>query len=144
MNWENAVIKGNIIDTVTDGTDKIYRAILVSGIKHMELTENMFYNVARPIQIFPWKNSGPGSQYDIIYDTLSSREIELLKNNVLIGGMETFIRWNKTYDVFDQDTVKIYLNGKKQKATTVVKVAEEIVQEEPTEIVYRKIDKYVK
>ena len=144
MNWENATIKGNVIDTVTDGTDKAYRAILVSGIQHMELTENMFYNVARPVQIFPWKNSGPGSQYDIIYDTLSSKEIELLKNNVLIGGEENFIRWNKTYDVFDQDTVKIYLNGKKQKAATVVKVSEETVQEEPTEIVYRKIDKYKK
>lgn len=109
MNWENAVIKGNVIDTVTDGTDKAYRAILVSGIKHMELTGNIFYNVARPVQIFPWKNSGPGSQYDIIYDTLSVTEIQLLKNNLLIGGEEQFIRWNKTYNVFDQDTVKIYL-----------------------------------
>ena len=133
MNWENAVIMKNVIDTVTDGTDKAYRAVLVSGIQHMKLTGNVFINVARPVQIFPWKNSGDGSQYDMIDNVLSGMEIIYLKNNVLIGGKENFIRWNKTYDVFDRDTLKIPLNS-----TTLNNNTSENAS---TEMIYGKINR---
>lgn len=109
MNWENAVIQGNVVDTVTDGTETKYRGVLVRGVKNMRLTGNEFHNVARAIQIYPWKNSGGGSEYAMVDNILSEEEVELLKNNTLSGGAENFIRWNKTYNVFDKDTVKIPL-----------------------------------
>jgi len=107
MNWEDFTITGNTIDTVNDGTDKVYRAILVSGGYGINISDNTFKNVPRPIQIMAWRNSGPGSEYDTIYNDLTDTEIELLGTNTLINGQEYFVRWNKVYEVYNADTVKI-------------------------------------
>lgn len=108
-----------MVDTVTDGTQAKYRAVLVRGVKNLRLTGNAFYNVARAVQIYPWKNSGGGSEYAMVDNILTEEEVELLKNNTLSGGVENFIRWNKTYNVFDKDTIKIPLNETLAPVTTV-------------------------
>ncbi|MCR4721235.1 MAG: right-handed parallel beta-helix repeat-containing protein [Lachnospiraceae bacterium] len=107
MNWKDFTIKNNTIDTVTDGTDRIYRAILVSGGYGMDISCNTLKNVARPVQIMAWKNSDAGSEYDTIYNEVTDEEAELMKTNTLINGQEYFIRWNKVYEVYNTDTVKI-------------------------------------
>ncbi|MCR5829168.1 MAG: right-handed parallel beta-helix repeat-containing protein [Lachnospiraceae bacterium] len=107
MNWKDFTITGNTIDTVNDGTDKIYRAILVSGGYGVNISYNTFKNVPRPIQIMAWRNSENGSEYDTIYNDLTDAETELLQTNTLINGVEYFVRWNKVYEVYNTDTVKI-------------------------------------
>ena len=107
MNWKDFTIKNNTIDTVDDGTDKIYRAILVSGGYGMDISYNTFKNVPRPVQIMAWRNSDAGSEYDTIYNDVTDSEMELMQTNTLINGVEYFIRWNKIYEVYNTDTVKI-------------------------------------
>jgi hypothetical protein len=109
MNWSSPTIQYNVIDTVASGSGS-YRAILVSGVSNPIIKENTFKNTARPIQIMPWKNSGPGSQYAITYNTLTSENITDMLNNTLINVGERFIRYNKTYQVYDKDTEKYYFN----------------------------------
>lgn len=105
MNWDSPVIKGNTITDVADGLDT-YRAILLKGVKNPTITGNIFKNVARPIQAMPWKNSDSGSNYAISYNTISQKNIDdMLKNELTYVG-ETFIRINKTYNVFDSNTEK--------------------------------------
>ncbi len=107
MNWKDFTIKNNTIDTVNDGTDKVYRAILVSGGYGMDISYNTFKNVSRPVQIMAWRNSDAGSEYDTIYNDVTDAEMTLMETNTLIGGTEYFIRWNKLYEVYNTDTVKI-------------------------------------
>ncbi len=107
MNWKDFTIKNNTIDTVNDGTDKIYRAILVSGGYEMNISDNIFKNVPRPVQIMAWRNSDAGSEYDTIYNDVTDSEMALMETNTLINGQEYFIRWNKLYEVYNTDTVKI-------------------------------------
>ena len=107
MNWKDFTIKNNTIDTVSDGTDRIYRAVLVSGGYGMDISYNTFKNVARPVQIMAWRNSDAGSEYDTIYNDVTDAEMSLMETNTLINGQEYFIRWNKLYEVYNTDTVKI-------------------------------------
>lgn len=106
MNWKNPTIENNTISKVANG-EGTYRGILLSGAINPTIKNNSFLYVARPIQIFPWKNSGPGSQYAITYNELSDQNIEDLKTNRIAFGKETFIRINQIYNVFDKDTIKI-------------------------------------
>ncbi|MDD3172751.1 MAG: right-handed parallel beta-helix repeat-containing protein [Herbinix sp.] len=106
MNWEKPVIKGNIISNVADKKAGM-RAILMSGVIDPQISENVFKKVSRPIQIIPWKNDGDGSEYDIIYSVISTECIELMKNNVLEECDENFIRYNKTYNEYKENTEKI-------------------------------------
>ncbi|HWT27564.1 MAG TPA: right-handed parallel beta-helix repeat-containing protein [Mobilitalea sp.] len=110
LNWKNPVIKGNDIRKVSGKTGN-NRAVLASGVINPTITGNTFSNAPRPIQIMPWKNSGGGSQYAITYNQVSSTNINLMLKNHLINVGETFIRVNKTYNVFDQNTVKYYYSG---------------------------------
>lgn len=105
MNWSNPVVKGNVIEMVANGGSNA-RAILASGIINPTITENTFIDVARPIQLIPWKNPGAGSQYAITYNDISNSNIELMLKNYLVRVQENFIRVNKTYNVFDKDTDK--------------------------------------
>lgn len=108
MNWERPVIKGNTITNV--GNKKAgLRAILISGVINPQISDNVFRSVSRPIQIMPWKNTGDGDEYDIIYNSISDACIEIMKNNVLIDGDEYFIRYNKEYDEYKKNTEKISL-----------------------------------
>ncbi len=106
MNWDKPVIKGNTINNVANKKAGA-RAILASGVTDPIITGNTFKMVSRPIQIMPWKNSGDGSEYNIIYNVISDECIELMKKNSLSEADEYFIRFNKTYNEFRLDTVKI-------------------------------------
>lgn len=109
MNWSKPVIKNNIINMVADGKGTC-RAILASGMIHPIITDNTFMDVSRPIQIMPWKNSGPGSQYETTYNDLNREDINLMLQNKVIRAKEYFIRENLLYGVFDStNTNKYYL-----------------------------------
>ncbi len=106
MNWKKPVIKGNTISNVANQKAGM-RAILISGVNDPQISENTFKKVSRPIQIMPWKNTGDGSEYNIIYSDISAECIELMKNNELEECDENFIRYNKTYNEFKENTEKI-------------------------------------
>ena len=106
MNWDKPVIKGNTISNVADKKAGL-RAILISGVIDPQISDNVFRKVSRPIQIIPWKNDGDGREYDIIYNVISADCIELMKNNVLEECDENFIRFNKTYNEYRENTEKI-------------------------------------
>lgn len=109
MNWSEPIIKGNKITNVANKKAGL-RAILVSGVVNPRISDNVFKDVSRPIQIIPWKNTGDGDQYDIIYNTISDACIEIMKNNKLINGDEYFIRYSTTYMEYTKNTTKIPLN----------------------------------
>lgn len=110
LNWTAPVIKGNEIRTVAggSGTD---RAILASGLKAPVITGNSFIDVSRPIQLMPWKNSEEGEGYEITYNELTYENIDLMLKNTLTRCGETFIRINRTYNVFDRDTDRFYYSS---------------------------------
>jgi hypothetical protein len=107
LNWTNPIIKYNVIKMVAGGNGT-YRAVLASGVSNPTITGNTFSDVARPIQIMPWKNSDGGSEYAITYNTISSANITAMLKNDLIRVGERFIRINKVYNVFDSNTDKYY------------------------------------
>lgn len=107
LNWTDPVIQGNEIKNVAGGTDD-KRAILASGVSNPTITDNTFINVARAIQIMPWKNSGAGSQYGITYNDISSDNISLMKKNTLNEVSEEFFRINKEYNNYTSNTDKYY------------------------------------
>lgn len=109
MNWSYPVIKNNTISGVNNG-EGIECAVLASGVIHPTITKNTFEDVARPIWIMPWKNKDAGSQYDITYNEVTSEDFALMKDNTLIRVGENFVRYNRTYNVFDKDTEKYYIN----------------------------------
>lgn len=109
INWSKPIIKNNRISMVNDGGG-VTRAVFASGVIHPMITKNIFEDVAKPIQICPWKNNDAGSQYDITYNEVSYEDILLMKDNTLIRVREKFIRYNKTYDEFEKDTEKYYIN----------------------------------
>ena len=104
LNWSNPTIKDNVIENVR-GTDD--RAILISGVKNPMITNNTFKNSPRPIQIMSWKNTDTGAVYAVTDNTVSSENISLMLKNYLVNVSETFIRINKTYNVFDSNTEKL-------------------------------------
>lgn len=108
INWSKPVIKGNKISMVNGGGGND-RAILASGVIRPVITLNIFEDLARPIQIMPWKNNGAGSQYDITYNDVTYDDFRLMQENTLIRVSENFIRYNKTYNVFDRDTDRYYI-----------------------------------
>jgi hypothetical protein len=109
INWSKPVIKGNKISMVNGGGNAD-RAIYVSGVIRPVITKNIFEDVAKPIQISPWKNSGGGSQYDITYNDVTYEDIKLMQDNTLIRVQENYIRYNKSYGVYDRDTERYYIN----------------------------------
>ncbi|MFW5629237.1 MAG: right-handed parallel beta-helix repeat-containing protein [Acetivibrio ethanolgignens] len=109
MNWDSPVIEGNRISNVAGGTGK-YRAILASGVKNPVFMNNTIANVARPIQIMPWKNSGAGESYGIIYNELSEENIAAMQKNTLINVSENFIRYNTIYKEFVTGSYKYYID----------------------------------
>lgn len=109
MNWEEPIIKGNTITNVGDKKAGL-RAILISGVINPQISGNVFEEVSRPIQIIPWRNTGDGKEYDIIYNSISDACLEIMKDNILIDGDEDFIRYSKEYNEYKLNTEKIPLN----------------------------------
>lgn len=110
INWSKPIIKGNKISMVNGGGNAD-RAIYVSGVIRPVITKNIFEDVAKPIQISPWKNNGGGSQYDITYNDVSYEDIILMQDNTLIRVQENYIRYNKEYKEYESDTTeKYYIN----------------------------------
>lgn len=107
LNWSNPIIKGNDIKNVAGGEDN-KRGVLASGVSNPVITNNTFNRVSRPIQIMPWKNTGPGSTYAITYNNVSGENIALMLSNTLVDVKEKFIRINKSYNVFTYNTDKYY------------------------------------
>lgn len=103
LNWSNPIMKDNVIENVKGEND---RAILISGVINPTITNNTFRNVQRPIQIMPWKNTGTGEEYGVTDNTISLQNMSLMLKNYLVNVKETFIRFNKTYNVFDSNTEK--------------------------------------
>jgi hypothetical protein len=108
MNWESPVIEGNYIGNIAEGSGK-YRAILASGVTNPTFTNNTIENVARPIQIMPWKNTGSGAANGIIYSEISTENIEAMRKNTLVKVGETFIRYNTIYNEFSSGTYRYYI-----------------------------------
>lgn len=112
LNWTKPVIKDNEIRMVAGGSmNGSFRAILASGVKDPVITGNTFADAARPIQIMPWKNSGPGSQYAITYNEITKDNITQMLQNTLIQVGEEFIRINNSYNVYDRDTDRYYFGN---------------------------------
>lgn len=59
-----------------------------------------------------WKNSGPGSQYDITYNKLNEANKKALLTNKAVNTSETIIRINNTYNEFIKNTEKLQLASK--------------------------------
>ncbi len=110
LNWKTPIITGNSIHNVNSGLGS-ERAILASGVIHPIIRDNTFKNVARPIQLMPWKNTGPGEEYKITYNEVASSEIELMLTNTLIQVGEAFIRVNQVYNAYSSDTQKYYYSS---------------------------------
>lgn len=103
MNWSNSIIENNHIKDVDPGSENNRRGILASGAINPTFKNNVFENTPRPIQFMAWKNSGPGSEYDIIYNELSRANINDLTTNTVINAEEDFIRINHEYNRFDSE-----------------------------------------
>lgn len=107
MNWKDSVIENNIIKNV-DKSEPNNRAIIGSGAINPTIKNNTIENAYRPMQFMPWKNEGPGSQYDITYNEITEENKSDFKTNKLEGVTEEFIRINTIYNVFDKGTEHVY------------------------------------
>ncbi|MBM7690838.1 hypothetical protein JOC77_000241 [Peribacillus deserti] len=105
MNWSNSIIEGNTIRNVERSGN--YSGILASGVKNPLFRNNSFENAPRPIQIFPWKNSGPGSRYAVTYNVMNSPNISALSTNKVKNTTESFIRVNSVYNEYTKNTIKV-------------------------------------
>lgn len=103
MNWSNSIIENNTIRNVHPSSANNNRGILVSGAINPTFKNNIFIDMPRAMQFMVWKNSGGGSEYPITYNELSSKNIDDLKTNTIIGYEEDFIRINHEYNKFDRE-----------------------------------------
>jgi polygalacturonase len=110
INWRTPTITGNIISNVKEGSGT-ERAILASGLIHPDIRDNTFKNVARPIQLMPWKNNGAGGEYNITYNEVDYSEIEVMLQNILEQVREPFIRVNQVHNVFNASTLRYYYSA---------------------------------
>lgn len=99
LNWKNTIIEDNEISNITVNSST-YRAILAGGAINLTIKNNIFKDVSRPVQIFPTKNTGDGSEYSITYNKLTKQNISDLENNTVINVSESFARISEEYNVF--------------------------------------------
>jgi len=100
INWSNSRIENVIIDGVNpEGTDSS-RGIMASGVKNISIKNNTFIGMNRPIQLFPWKNIGPGEEYPVTYNKLTEENLNDLKTNVGEDLGEYFVRISEEYNDF--------------------------------------------
>ncbi len=97
MNWSNTIIEDNTISEVGIGQNSL-RGILISGATNPTIQNNTFDKVSRAMQFIVWENSGPGSVYSPIYNTLNDENKKALQTNTITNATEYFIRiTNKTF-----------------------------------------------
>ncbi|WP_234396966.1 right-handed parallel beta-helix repeat-containing protein [Bacillus massiliglaciei] len=111
LNWSNSIIEKNSFLRVANGKPGI-RGILASGTKNPLFQKNTFSKVGRAMQFMAWKNDGPGSQYAITYNRLSSANKKALMTNHALLTTESFIRINKQYKEYVKNTEKIQIQTK--------------------------------
>ncbi len=105
LNWEDSVITNNSF-TELRNEEGTLKAVLVSGAKNPTIKDNHFLRTDRAIQIMPWRNTNNGEAYAITYNSLSEQNITDMKDNKLEEMGEYFLRYNKTYNEFTNDTEK--------------------------------------
>lgn len=113
MNWSNPIIEDNTFSNIGDINNlyDVKRGILLSGVSNPTIEDNTFIQVARAMQFMVWQNSGPGSEYQPIYNKLSDKNKIALQFNKIIGTTENFIRINnKSFGDYN-DPEKIYISG---------------------------------
>lgn len=103
LNWDSPVITGNKISNVNYGLGS-KRAVLMSGVINPTVTGNIFEQIARPIQIYPWMNTGNGEGYAITYNTITAENINAMLNNTLVNVKESFIRVSEICPKDETDT----------------------------------------
>ena len=109
MNWSNAVIEKNSFKNVENGKAGT-RGILASGALNPTIKNNTFEKVGRVAQFLAWKNAGPGSQYQITYNSLSEKNKKDLANNTAKNVSENFIRISTIYNNYVENAEEVYLN----------------------------------
>lgn len=105
LNWDSPIITNNEFHNITNQEENL-KVILISGVKNPLITDNLFTNSDRAIQIMPAKNNGNGSKYKTTYNTISDENKENMLKNTLQNMKEHYIRYNKTYNEFTLDTEK--------------------------------------
>lgn len=108
MNWKDSVIENNNISNIKQSGKSDTRGILVSGAVNMSIKNNRISSVGRAIQCIAWKNSGPGSEYPITYNSFTEQNIADLATNIgsKLSLGEYFVRINEKYNVFT-DSIQI-------------------------------------
>jgi hypothetical protein len=112
LNWKNPIIRGNTIQMVAGGKGSNKRAILASGVLNPIITDNKFMYTPRPIQIFPWKNTGSGKNYDVTYNDITWNNITLMLKNTLVNVDEKYIRISSKYNEYKRYTNKYFYQNK--------------------------------
>ncbi len=102
MNWKDSIIENNTITGVKQPGKSDTRGILVSGAVNVSIKNNRINDVGRAIQCIAWKNSGPGSQYPITYNSFTDQNMNDFSTNIgsNLSMGEYFIRINEIYNEF--------------------------------------------
>lgn len=100
MNWSSPIIEKNSFMAIGDKKNPydITRGILLSGVSNPTIQLNTFNTVPRAMQFMVWKNDGPGSEYNVIYNQLNDANKKAIQNNKYVNVNEDYIRINnKTF-----------------------------------------------
>ena len=97
MNWSNAIIENNLIKNVAPGANNNNNGIWATGAINPTFQNNVIVSSPRPIQFLIWKNTGPGSQYDVTQNKISTANKRALETNTIIDYEEDFVRIYKKY-----------------------------------------------
>ncbi len=123
LNWENSTVKGNRFTGISSTVNNL-KAVYVSGAKNPTITENIFEDVDRAIQILPWRNSNSGAGYAVTYNSISEINKAAMLSNTLLHVDEYFIRYNKIYQEFTKNTEKWEVVNATLKAFTLTPASE--------------------
>jgi len=107
LNWRDSTVESNRITNVGilgQGDDE--RAVRVLGCANPTISGNTVDSVDRLAQCSPWRNIGPGGQYPTIYCSWADRPSfeNALRTNLVSNTMESFVRINNAYNVYDAHT----------------------------------------
>lgn len=109
LNWENVVMTGNTFTNISGGVSGS-RGVLGSGVRIITANNNTFDTIGRPMQFMPFKNLVAGKTYKTTYNSINTQNLVDLALNTATSYKEGFIRINRTYGVFDEDTDFIFFN----------------------------------
>lgn len=110
INWKDSIVENNTIQAIKQPGKDDTRGILVSGAVNVAIRNNEISGAGRAIQYIAWKNSGPGSQYPVTYNSLTQSNRDDLATNIgrdLSLG-EYYVRICPVYNVFtNAETIDI-------------------------------------